>query len=304
MGKFLVAGIVQIETIVKVATLPLPYKKVNSAPKTIFTAVGGDAYNSSIALKWLGDTVDFMSLVGEQQNLDVIANASKDISISTDHVLRRLEDTPTAVVLYAADGTQQIYEDIKNIRDVSYDIDLYEKAVKESDVVVLANANFCRPLLKLAKENHKPVAVNIRSLNAKNKPYNADFLSAADIIYISDDDIEKGMDPYEYVKAITKEFDPEILVLGCGAKGAILYQKKDNSYVNYKTVKTTEIVNRLGAGNALFSCFLHYYFKTGDAREAIKNAQLFASYKIGYVGTSNGFMTEEQIEQWKEMIWK
>ena len=37
---------------------------------------------------------------------------------------------------------------------------------------------------------------------------------------------------------------------------------------------------------------------------AIKNALLFASYKIGFVGTSNGFMTEEQIETWHALIWK
>ena len=74
--------------------------------------------------------------------------------------------------------------------------------------------------------------------------------------------------------------------------------------MEYKPVKTNEIVNTIGAGNALFSAFLHYYVKTGDAHDAIKNALLFASYKIGFLGTSNGFMTEEQIEQWKRLIWR
>lgn len=304
MSNFLVAGIVQIETIVKVAELPLPYRKIISRPGTIFTAVGGDAYNTSIALKWLGDKVNFVSMVGERQNLDVIANGSKEIVLSTDYVLPRLVETPTAVILYSADGVQQIHEDIKNIRDVAYDTALFEKTVEESDVIVLANANFCRPLLRLAKEKNKPVAVNIRSLTEKNRPYNIDFLENADIIYMSDDDISEDVDPFDYVRSIAREFEPEILILGCGSQGAILYQKKDDSVIRYKTVKTNEIVNRVGAGNALFSCFLHYYYKTGDAREAMKNAQLFASYKIGYVGTSTGFMTEEQIEQWREMIYR
>lgn len=304
MSTFLIAGIVQIETIVRVAELPLPYKKLNSGPETIFTAFGGDAYNTSIALKWLGNDVKFMSMVGKRQELETIAGASKEITLSTEYVLPRLEETPTAVILYSPDGTQQIYEDIKNIRDTAYDIDLYKKAVDDSDVVVLANANFCRPLLALAKEKNKPIAVNIRNLNEKNKPYNLDYLGAADVIYISDDDLKEEQDPYDYVRAIATEFEPEVLILGCGAMGVIMYQKKDNSVIRYKAVKTNEIVNRVGAGNALFSCFLHYYYKTGDAREAIKNAVLFASYKIGYVGTSIGFMTEEQIEQWKEMIYR
>lgn len=304
MSNFLVAGIVQVETIVKVPELPLPYRKLNSGPDTIFTSIGGDAYNTSIALQWLGDKVDFVSLVGNNQNFEVIATANEEITLSTEHVLPVLDATPTAVILYAADGTQQIHEDIKDIRDAVYDIDLFTREVEASDVVVVANANFCRPLLKLAKEKNKPIAVNIRSLNERNKPYIMDFLEAADIIYMSDDDIEDNVDRFDYVREIAKEFAPEILVLGCGAQGAILYQKKDDSVIRYKTVKTNEIVNSVGAGNALFSCFLHYYYKTGDAREAIKNAQLFASYKIGYVGTSIGFMTEDQIEQWKEMIYR
>ncbi|MDE6915224.1 MAG: carbohydrate kinase family protein, partial [Lachnospiraceae bacterium] len=93
------------------------------------------------------------------------------------------------------------------------------------------------------------------------------------------------------------------IIMGIGDKGVILYIKEDNSLLEYKPVKTNEIVNTIGAGNALFSSFLHYYVKTKDAKEAIKNALLFASYKIGFVGTSNGFMTEEQIEQWKKLIW-
>ena len=43
--------------------------------------------------------------------------------------------------------------------------------------------------------------------------------------------------------------------------------------------------------------------ETGDSVNAIKNALLFASYKIGYMGTSNGFMTVDQLEQWRNLIW-
>ncbi|MDE7266686.1 MAG: carbohydrate kinase family protein, partial [Lachnospiraceae bacterium] len=101
-----------------------------------------------------------------------------------------------------------------------------------------------------------------------------------------------------------KKYDPEIIIMGLGPKGVILYIRKDNSVIEYKPVKTHDVVNTIGAGNAIFSSFLHYYVKTGDARDAIKNALLFVSYKISFVGTSNGFMTEEQIAQWRQLIWK
>ena len=125
-------------------------------------------------------------------------------------------------------------------------------------------------------------------------------MKAADILYISDDDIE--CNPYDIVNDCREKYDPQILIMGLGNKGVILYTKEDNSVLEYKPVKTNEIVNTVGAGNALFSAFIHYYVKTKNAKESIKNALLFASYKIGFVGTSNGFMTEQQIEQWRRLI--
>ena len=151
------------------------------------------------------------------------------------------------------------------------------------------------------KNSDIPLTVNVRSMRAEKIANKEDFLVAADILYISDDDLES--DHYDCIRECREKYDPEIIIMGIGDQGVILYNKEDNTLIEYKPVKTAEIVNTVGAGNALFSAFLHYYAKTKNAKEAIKNALLFASYKIGFVGTSNGFMTEEQIEQWKKLIW-
>ena len=65
MAKFAVAGIVQVETIVRVDSIPVSYSPVINKPDTIFTNVGGDAYNERVALKALGDEVEFFSMVGK-----------------------------------------------------------------------------------------------------------------------------------------------------------------------------------------------------------------------------------------------
>ena len=61
MSRFVVAGIIQIETIVKVEKIPVVFSPVTSAPDTIFTSAGGDAFNESLAFRWLGDDVDLLS---------------------------------------------------------------------------------------------------------------------------------------------------------------------------------------------------------------------------------------------------
>ena len=173
--------------------------------------------------------------------------------------------------------------------------------VGASDMVVLSNANFCRPFINVAKEFDKKIAVNIHTYNPEKEKYNVDFLENANILYFSDDTIET--DPFDFVRGIADKYNTDIIILGQGAKGLILYDRHRDINVHYDTVKTNEVVNTTGAGNALFACFLHYYQETGDSTLAIKNAMLFASYKIGYMGTSIGFMTVEQLEQWRSLIW-
>ncbi len=301
MSKFLVAGVTQIETIVRVDRIPVSYAPLTSVPDSIFTAMGGDAYNESLALKWLGDEVCFMSIVGRNQDLGMINPPDRKITLSTEYIVPQMNETPTEVVLYDRDRKQQIFEDLKDLRDNVYDMSMVAPIAESCDMMVLANANFCRPFAKAAKEHNKPIAVNIRSYKPEKEKYNTDFLEPAKVLYFSDDTLTE--DPYDFIERIAGTYNTEIIILGQGSEGLILYDRTKDLRVHYKTVKTNEVVNTIGAGNALFACFLHYYMENGDSVNAIKNALLFASYKIGYMGTSNGFMTTAQLEQWRNLIW-
>lgn len=303
MSRFMVAGFVQLETIVKVDALPVPYFQFQSIPDMIDTNIGGCGYNESMALRWLGNEVDFMSMVGKELNTNKFYKelSSSGVDLSFEYVLPRLDSMPSSVILYH-NGKKQVFEDVKDIRTVPYDYSLFERQIQDKDMVLISSCNFCRPVIELAKKYHKPLAVNVRSMRKERIVQKEDFLKAADILYISDDELDK--DPYECINECREKYNQEIIIVGIGRKGVILYTREDNSILEYKPVKTNEIVNTVGAGNAMFSAFLHYYVKTGDEKEAIKAALLFASYKMGFMGTSNGFMTEEQIEQWKRLIWK
>ncbi len=298
MKKFAVAGIVQIETIVKVENIPVEYRPVVNRPNTIFTNVGGDAYNECLALRALGNEVRFFTMTG-RDNTDMIV---KDKLISeADYVYPALDATPSAVILYDENRQQQIFEDIKNVRDVVYPIDPFKKNIHDVDCVVLANANFCRPLAKVAKEMGKLLAINFRGFTEDKYEYNKDLMDLADIIYLSDDNIVT--EPDEFVRKVADNHQAKIIILGRGAAGVTIYSRENDLLAQYKPVKTTEIVNTAGAGNSLFSCFLHCYVAHHDAVHSIKNALLFASYKIGYMGTSQGFLKEDELEQWYHLIW-
>ena len=299
MPKFAVVGIVQVETIVKVDNIPVVYAPVQNKPNSIFTNVGGDAYNERVALKALGADVKFFSMIGKHDMHSIFWD--EEFLGDDDYVLPVLDATPNAVILYDTNRQQQIFEDIKNLRDVAYNEELFRANIKDVDAVVLANANFCRPLAKIAKEEGKLLAINFRGFKEEKFAYNDDFFKMADIIYVSDDNIVESAS--DLVKRIADNYDAKIIILGQGGKGLTVFSRDDELLAHYNAVKTNEIVNTSGAGNSLFSCFLNSYIITGDAVHAVKKALLFASYKIGYMGTSNGFLSEEELEHWYKLIW-
>ena len=222
MSRFLVAGFIQIETIVKVDKLPVPYSYFTSVPDMIHTDLGGAGYNEARALTWLGNQVDFMSMIGKEVNyreLEAHANQDGKALLNFAYVLPRLDSMPTAVIMYA-NGEKQIFEDVKDIRTVEYDRMLFERQIQDKDMILISDCNFCRPLIDLAKRYDKPLAVNVRSLSRERSKPKADFLQAADIIYASDDDME--CDPYECINECREKYDPEIMIVGVGSRGVIL----------------------------------------------------------------------------------
>jgi ribokinase len=301
MSRYVVAGFSQIETMVKVEKLPLEYTSLVPSPNSIYSSVGGDAYNAALALKWLGNDVTLFSMVGRDQNMDLFNPPERKVTISTQYVLPLLESTPQLVMLFDSKRNEQRFEDTKNIRDVDYDMSMVAPLVAESDIVMLSNANFCRPFINAAHEHKKQVLTKFHAFRREKEKYNEDFLSESDIIFFSSSFLDE--DPFEFVKDIEKKYGTDIIVLSQGKDGLIMYQKDKDMIAHYDSVATNQVVSSMGAGNALAACFIHRYTETGDPVIAIKDALLFASYKTGFIGTSNGFMTDEQLTQWHRLIW-
>jgi ribokinase len=63
------------------------------------------------------------------------------------------------------------------------------------------------------------------------------------------------------------------------------------------------VINTIGAGDALFSAFVHFYNQSGDPYQALRKAVVFASYKIGQAGAAEGFLDEEGVsELFRELL--
>ncbi len=295
--RIFVSGLINVETNLRIRSFPVTYYPIDYPFFGINSTVSGVGFNISSAVMTLGDEVSFASLIGKDHEAKRIVNALDARALSRDCVFDYLDRTPVSVVLYEPGngGRRQVYCDLKDIQDHTYgDAESVKNAIASSDMCVLCNINFNRALLPIAKAAGKPIATDVHVLSDIHDPFNRDFMSYADILFLSDEDILGSAK--DFLTDIKNEYSAGIIVIGLGADGVIMYERAYDAFTELPAVDIGGVVNTVGAGDALFSSFIHYYPKCG-ALEAIKKAEIFAALKIRHDGGSVGFSTEEQVEE-------
>lgn len=290
MSHILISGLVNTETTVRIREFPIPYYPIDYPFFGIGTAVSGVAYNLAKALRTLGNRVTLLSMTGDDLPGKTVREELEALGVDTAHIKTCLKETPGSVVLYDSEGRRQIYCDLKDIQETAYGFT--PEICDGADLVAACNINFNRPLLHAAKTAGKTVATDVHVLRDLHDDYNREFMECADILFLSDEGI--GEDYRDFIRELNSIYHNRITVLGRGSKGAALYQ--DGSFLELPAMQVGPVVNTVGAGDALFSSFLHGYAKGLSAPDALHRAQLFASAKIGTSGASKGFITEEELE--------
>ena len=292
MSNILVSGLLNIETSVKIREFPINYYPIDYHFFGISSCVSGVGYNIAKALKTLGDDITVFSIIGNDFEGEKVTKELAECGINSDYISKEMPETATSVILYDENGRRQIHCDLKDIQERSYNADL--NAVENCDIAIICNINFNRNLLKKAKELNKIIATDVHVLNNIDDDYNRDFMEKADILFLSDENLP--CEAKDFIMQIENKYHNKIIVLGQGSKGALMYVKDDDKFYDFSCVKNDDIVNTVGAGDALFSSFIHYYAKGMTPVESLKRAEIFASKKISANGASKGFITENEVE--------
>lgn len=290
--NILVSGLVNIETTLKIDGFPLPYFPVHYCFGAVGSSVSGVGVNVAKALKVLGDEVHFLSLIGSDANGFLVQKDFEDSGFAVGGILPLLKETPQSVILYDDDGRREIHVDLKDIQDWKYPNKEYENTVKASQAAVLCNINFNRHLLPLAKAGGIPILTDVHVLSDPKDTYNTDFMSHSDILFLSN---EKLWDtPKECAKELLSLYSMKAVIIGLGEKGALLAQRERPAKL-FPAVITRKIVNTIGAGDALFSAFTHFWLQGVSMEDSVQKAIQFASWKIGEKGAASGFLTETEL---------
>ncbi len=304
MSRIIVSGLVNVETTLNIGNFPVEYSPIEYKFFGLRSNVAGVAYNVAKALTILEDNVELISIIGRDGESKVVLEGIQNAGVNDKYILDKLNETPTSLILFDEEGKRKIYCDLKDIQETEYPMEDAESAIKSADLVVACNCNFNRPLLTMAKDMGKTIATDVHVLSDLKDDYNRDFMQYADIVFMSDEIIvSDNKNPRDFLKAMYGMYAPKVIVLGRGSKGALMYLGEKDEFVELPAVKTNDVVNTVGAGDALFSAFVHYYAKGMEAVECLKRAQIFASLKIAYNGASLGFASEEEIERWYKEIY-
>jgi ribokinase len=295
MPKILVSGLINIETTLRVEGFPIPYTPVVYPFFGVNSSVSGVGYNIARALSVLGDDVRLLSIIGRDLLSSLVCIALERDGISGKNVLNLVEETAQAVILYDGEGRRQIHVDLKDVQETVFPQANFSHAAMGCDLLVLCNINYSRPFLDQARKSGRRVATDVHAINDLNDSYNADFMRVANVLFMSHEWLPGK--PEEWARKVWNRFGPEVLVIGMGNEGALLAVKKDNFIERIPAIRTRPPANTIGAGDALFSAFLHCYVKTGDPYLSLRKAMVFASYKIGETSASEGFLDEPGLEE-------
>ena len=291
--RILVSGLLNTETTTAVRGFPIQYYPIDYSFFGVNTAVSGVAFNLTKALVTLGDEVRLHSVTGSDFAAAYIRDSVRELGVGAEYIQPKLRQTPSSVVLYDPEGRRQIYCDLKDIQETSCELD---SAVLDGiDLVIACNINFNRPLLKLAKAAGKTVATDVHVLSDIHDAYNREFMEYADILFLSDEAV--GENWRDFILQLAEAYSSRIIVMGRGANGAAIYLRETGEITPMPAASVGPVVNTVGAGDALFASFLHFYGKGYSPVAALERAQLFAAHKITVSGASNGFVTEQTIEK-------
>ncbi|MAU00870.1 MAG: carbohydrate kinase family protein [Anaerolineaceae bacterium] len=295
MAKILVCGHSNIETTVAIEQFPIEYTPMRYPFFGIQTAVAGVGYNIAKALTTLGSPVNFLTLVGSDVAGEQVRQQAQADGLGADYIVAGMPQTAQSVILYDKEGKRLCNTDLKDVQERPYPPDLFQQALQESDLAILCNVNYARPFLAQTQNANIPIATDVHAIADIDDEYNRDYMAAATILFMSHELLP--LPPEQWAKKLQNEFGTEIVVIGLGAAGALLAVKADNFCERLPAVQIRPVVNTIGAGDALFAAFNHFYRTSRNPYTALQKAILFAAYKIGSDGAAAGFLTETALEE-------
>jgi sugar/nucleoside kinase (ribokinase family) len=287
-----VAGVTNLQFSVPVDAFPVVYSPVRYPQNQTGVRVAGVGYNVAAALAALGDEVRLATFGGGGDLLGGVVELELRARGLHGPWVVAGQNTPRSLVLHEPGGERMICTDLRGLPQAVYPPVVFAEALQSADWAVITNIGFARPLLAVARDGGVPVAADVQAIDDLDDDYNRDWMAAAQVLFCSHERLP--VPPARWVSMVQERYPAPVVVVGCGAGGALLGVRDSGEIRHVPAVAPRGVTSTAGAGDALAAGFMHVYAATGDPHAAIEQAVVFAGYAVGEPGDS-AFLTGPQL---------
>ncbi|HEV3380078.1 MAG TPA: carbohydrate kinase family protein [Trebonia sp.] len=287
-----VAGVTNVQFGVPVDGFPVGYAPVCYPRGKTRVSVGGVGFNVAAALAALGDEVRLATFAGGDLLGVAVEGELRARGLDGPWVAGG-QETPRSVVLVEPGGERMVHTDLRGLPEAVYPAGVFADALAGAGWAVVTNIGFARPLLAVASDAGVPVAADVQVVSEADDEYNRDWMAAARVLFCSHERLPVA--PADWVRLVRRRYGTDVVVVGCGAAGAVLGVRETGEVRQVPAVAPRGVTSTIGAGDALAAAFMHVYAASGDPHAAIEQAVVFAGYAAGAPPGGPAFLTGPEL---------
>ena len=284
-GRVALAGLINVEITVPIAGFPIR-PDVTERANGARARPAGVACHSAAAFAALGRPFSWTAVAGT----DAIGAVAREFASSLPGQVRFVDvaESPITVVLTDGNGGTAMFSDPKDAVSVAFHADL-------SGCAALVPTNI-RPnyaTVEAATDAGIPVFVDIQGARTIDDEHNAPFCAAAHAAMASHRHLDDRPEPW--AQNLSRRWGIDLVVIGLGADGALVCTDRGRR-VEHIPVRPGPIASTVGAGDALWACFVDASLNGLDPLAAARRAVDFAGLKIRTAGGAVGHPTSSELD--------
>lgn len=280
----------------------LPQTGETVLAKQVHEEPGGKGFNQAVALARLGASVNFITFVGRDAFGEKIFQTLKEAGVTSFVTQVKNQKTAIASILTSQDGQNSVIVNPGVSDCISGEMLLpYEEVIAHSDTLLMQleyPLSFIKTGLMLAQKHNVKTVINPAPFNKEAIPYlNQAFLltpnlGEAKMLFgvSSDASLDK-------LKERIKASKFSRLVITLGAEGALLYQNNTFRHFPALALKSEEVIDTTGAGDAFNGALAYKLALKNEIVEALAFAIVASGLSVTRKHCLDAFPNIEEVER-------
>lgn len=279
----------------------------DSNPGHMQRGAGGVARNMAENLVRLGHQVSLLSALGADESGDWLFAHNQHIGINMTHSIRSTKhNTGTYLAINSPDGNLHCaVADMEIISDINTSLLTQKQALLRSASLLLVEANLDEASIAWLAQQKLSSPIYADGVSASKVTRLLPLLSQLTTLKVNREEAItllkqasntccQTLNDHELTQGLLK-LGVQHILLSLGAEGVLFASQKDQ---RLQAGFPTQSINDTGAGDALFSGFIHTQLKQWPLKEALIFANACAAKTLSSEEANDPTLTQETVTQW------